>query len=448
MIMKIDPHIWQRPELQDALADQDFQMIFDYLTRHENLSQHQLAKLLGRSQSQISEIMSGRKVQMYDVLVDFAKRLSIPRGSLGVAFYQDLERERGVDGGGKEDESVERRRLLADGTAAVFGGTLYGIDSIAELILPAKYLASTSAHIGIRDVERVRAVTAFSRWLDSHHGGGSCADLLCSQLASFDSLLNAIVQDKIRAALFCAVGDAYLVAARARAELDNPRAARALLSKGLALAKEAGDRSLIATILVNVAHLYGRHGDTDDGLKFSQLSEMAMPNGLSAADAMINMAWLYGKLGDSEQANKYMDNARGSYEKYRTDGRVAPWLASFNTYGPNGLVEATYRELAEHDSTFLDPAVTASLNALPSQPSNQHGWSIVALSRAAELHLKAGELTEGLRLAEQTVRTVGVLWVVGSHTRAILTVGLAGALNSYPDSTAADLAQQLSLLAV
>jgi hypothetical protein len=143
-----------------------------------------------------------------------------------------------------------------------------------------------------------------------------------------------------------------------------------------------------------------------------------------------------------------MDNARGSYEKYRTDGHAAPWLAGFNTYGPSGLIEAAYRELAGHDSVFMDRAVTASLNAIPAQPSNQNGWSIVGLSRAAELHLKAGELTEGLRLAEQTVRTVGVLWVVGSHTREILTVGLAGALNSYPDSTAADLAQQLSLLAV
>jgi hypothetical protein len=68
------------------------------------------------------------------------------------------------------------------------------------------------------------------------------------------------------------------------------------LAKGLELAKEAHDWSLLATILVNVAHLYGRHGDADDGLKFSQLSEMAMPDGLSAADAMIHMAWLYGKL--------------------------------------------------------------------------------------------------------------------------------------------------------
>jgi hypothetical protein len=71
----------------------------------------------------------------------------------------------------------------------------------------------------------------------------------------------------------------------------------------------------------------------------------------------------------------------------------------------------------------------------------------VALSRAAELHLKAGERAAGLRLAEQTVRTVGVLRVIGSHTREILTVGLTEALNSYPDSTAADLAHRLDQLA-
>jgi transcriptional regulator with XRE-family HTH domain len=444
--MNIDPHIWERPELQDALADQDFRMIFDYLARHEGLSQHQLAKLLGRSQSQISEIVSGRRVQAYGVIVDFAKRLSIPRGLLGVAYYQDLEGARGVGNGGEEDESVERRRLLANGAAAVFGGAIYGIGPVTEFILPIRYhTVNTPSRVGIGDVERVRAVTAFSRWLDGHHGGGSCADILCSQLAGFGRLLNAIVQDKVRTPLFCAVGDAYLVAARAQAELGDLKTARALLAKGMELAEEVHDRSLLATVLINVAHLYGRHGDADDGLKFSQLSEMAMPDGLSAADAMIHMAWLYGKLGIPAQATKYMNNAHSSYEKYRTDERIVPWLAGFNAHGPSGLIEATYRELAEHDSAFLDSAVRASLDTMPA-PSDQQGWSIIGLSRAAELHLKAGERAEGLRLAEQTVRMAGVLWVVGSHTREVLTVGLTGALNSYPDSTAVDLAYRPSQL--
>ena len=155
---------------------------------------------------------------------------------------------------------MERRRLLANGTAAVFGGAVYGIGPVAEFILPIGYHTNTPpSRAGISDVERVRVVTAFSRWLDSHHGGGSCADILRSQLANFDHLLNTIVQDKVRAPLFCAVGDAYLVAARAQAELGGDlRTARALLAKGLELAKEAQDRSLLATILVNVAHLYGQ----------------------------------------------------------------------------------------------------------------------------------------------------------------------------------------------
>lgn len=342
---------------------------------------------------------------------------------------------------------MERRRLLANGAAAVFGGAIYGIGPVTEFILPVRYhTSSTPSRVGISDVERVRAVTAFSRWLDGHHGGGSCVEILCSQLASFGRLLNAIVQDKVRAPLFCAVGDAYLVAARAQAELGDLKTARALLAKGMELAEEVHDRSLLATVLINVAHLYGRHGDADDGLKFAQLSEMAMPDGLSAADALFHMAWLYGKLGSADQAIAYMNKAHGVYEKYRTDERVVPWLAAFNAYGHSGLIEATYRELAEHDSAFLDPAVEASLDAIP-PPSDQHGWSIIALSRAAELHLKAGERTEGLRLAEQTVRTVGTLWVVGSHTREVLTVGLIEALNSYPDSTAVDLAHRLSQLA-
>jgi hypothetical protein len=84
---------------------------------------------------------------MYGVLVDFAKRLSIPRGSLGVAYCQDLERVRRGDNGGEEDESVERRRLLANGVAAVFGGAVYGIGPVAEFILPIGYRTNAPSRV-------------------------------------------------------------------------------------------------------------------------------------------------------------------------------------------------------------------------------------------------------------------------------------------------------------
>ncbi len=191
---------------------------------------------------------------------------------------------------------MERRQFLTNGAAAVFGGAAFG--PVTDFFLPTTYATSTPSRVGISDVERVRAVTAFSRWLDGIHSGGSCSEILCSQLAGFDPLLGADIHDKIRRLLFSAVGDAYLVAARARAELGDLRIARALLARALELAK-VSDRSLLATVLVNVAHVYGRHGDADDGLKFSQFSELAMPNGLPAADAAIHEAWLYAKLGHS-----------------------------------------------------------------------------------------------------------------------------------------------------
>lgn len=442
--MNINPDLWQRPELQKPLADHDFAMIFDYLKVREGISQRQLARLLGRSQSLISEIMSnGRKVQMYAVLEDFAKRLSIPRGAMGLAFFDDLVEPKPT--GGEEDEEVERRRLFANGAAAVFGEVVFG--PVTDFFLPTKYATSTPSRVGISDVDRVRAVTAFSRWLDGVHGGGSCSEILCSQLAGFDRLLGADIHDKIRRLLFAAVGDAYLVAARAQAELGDLRIVRALLARALELAK-VSDRSLLATVLVNVAHVYGRHGDADDGLKFSQFSELAMPNGIPAADAAIHEAWLYAKLGYSDQAAKYMEKARHLHEKHHTDDRVAPWLAGFNAHGPVGLTEACYRELAGYDSAFLDSAVEASIRAMPpKQFDQQSGWSIIPLSRAAELHLKSGEKAEGLRLAEETVTMTDHLWVVGAHTKQILSVDLTQALRSYQDSTASDLAHRLSKLA-
>jgi transcriptional regulator with XRE-family HTH domain len=60
-------------------------MVFKILQRY-GISQRRIAASTGQSQSEISEILKGRRVVSYDVLVRIALGLGVPRGHLGLAY--------------------------------------------------------------------------------------------------------------------------------------------------------------------------------------------------------------------------------------------------------------------------------------------------------------------------------------------------------------------------
>jgi transcriptional regulator with XRE-family HTH domain len=77
--------LWTGPDMRQALACHDIATVFRLLQRH-GVSQRRLAAAAGMSQSEVSEIMRGRRVVSYDVLLRISQGLSIPRGWLGLAF--------------------------------------------------------------------------------------------------------------------------------------------------------------------------------------------------------------------------------------------------------------------------------------------------------------------------------------------------------------------------
>jgi transcriptional regulator with XRE-family HTH domain len=69
-----------------ALAERDMATVFRLLQEH-GLSQRSIAARTGQSQSEISEVMSGRRIVSYDVLARIADGLGVSRGYLGLAYY-------------------------------------------------------------------------------------------------------------------------------------------------------------------------------------------------------------------------------------------------------------------------------------------------------------------------------------------------------------------------
>lgn len=66
-----------------ALRSRDMQLVIRLLQRY-GFSQRQIAAMTGQAQSEISEILCGRRVTSYDVLVRIAQGLGVPRGWMGL----------------------------------------------------------------------------------------------------------------------------------------------------------------------------------------------------------------------------------------------------------------------------------------------------------------------------------------------------------------------------
>jgi transcriptional regulator with XRE-family HTH domain len=80
-----DHPVWSHAEMRRALALRDIGTVFKLLQRH-GLSQRRIAALTGQSQSEVSEILNGRQVVSYDVLLRICTGLNVQRGRLGLAY--------------------------------------------------------------------------------------------------------------------------------------------------------------------------------------------------------------------------------------------------------------------------------------------------------------------------------------------------------------------------
>jgi predicted XRE-type DNA-binding protein len=78
--------LWHEPAMTEALAGRDMATVYRLLQEH-GLSQRSIAARTGQSQSEISEVMSGRRIVSYDVLVRIADGLGVSRGYLGLAYH-------------------------------------------------------------------------------------------------------------------------------------------------------------------------------------------------------------------------------------------------------------------------------------------------------------------------------------------------------------------------
>jgi Helix-turn-helix domain len=77
--------VWTRPDMREALATRNIAAVYKLLQRH-GVAQRVIAARTGQAQSEVSEILSGRRVHAYEVLTRIADGLGVPRGWMGLAY--------------------------------------------------------------------------------------------------------------------------------------------------------------------------------------------------------------------------------------------------------------------------------------------------------------------------------------------------------------------------
>ena len=187
----VTPEVWEDQEMRNALAAREVSTIYKLL-RRKGVSQRQIAAMTGQSQSEVSEILKGRQVMAYDVLVRIADGLGVPRGYMGLA-YDEVTAARVAETReapeAEEPENVKRRKFLAHAAAVAVGAHVLGADSGSWVSNPV--LTPAPGRIGMTDVRQVEAATRALRSLDYQYGGGFCRDAVVAQLSWGQQMLSA-----------------------------------------------------------------------------------------------------------------------------------------------------------------------------------------------------------------------------------------------------------------
>ncbi|MGH3975735.1 MAG: helix-turn-helix domain-containing protein [Pseudonocardiaceae bacterium] len=207
------PQWYERPQARAVLAARDVGGVYRLLKR-EGVTQREIARRTGQSQSEVSAIMRGRQVRDVTVLERIVDGLGVPRALMRLSG--------GADGGegaycGQDvvAESLEevaetyRRVLLANAGVAVVGRP---VDKLGELLaLPEPAPVPLPSRIDWVQVAKVRDLT---RRLGAASNPASYTDpeVLSAAAASAERLLSVPGTEAVKRALKVAVAELHIAA--------------------------------------------------------------------------------------------------------------------------------------------------------------------------------------------------------------------------------------------
>lgn len=402
----VTPEAWEDAEMRNALAAREVSTIYKLL-RRKGVSQRQIAAMTGQSQSEVSEILKGRQVMAYDVLVRIADGLGVPRGYMGLA-YDEVTAQRVAESSespeAEEPENVKRRKFLAHAAAVAVGAHVLGADSGSWVSNPV--LTPAPGRIGMTDVRQVEAATRALRSLDYQYGGGFCRDAVVAQLSWGQQMLNSSGTDVVKQRLHVALADLHNLAGWTSFDVGLIDSARNHFGRALELAKAGESDELVANILYRMGRVYLHKEAPDDALKMFQLGQIAaQQSGSELAVAVIcaNQAWAYAMMGHEDQTMKLIGRTRDEFAR-ANHGEAADWVKFFNEDDVYSMIGTVHTVLAQkvdsRHTKYAIPALTRAIDSYGDEVARNKAFN---LSSLATNHLLDGDIDHGSKVGVQAV---------------------------------------------
>lgn len=297
-----------------ALAQRDITALYRLLTG-AGVSQQQIARLTGQSQSEVSEIVKGRQVMAYDLLVRIASGFDVPRGWMGLAYDAEQVAESTAPDVGEEvvDENMKRRALLAIGSAALLGAPVLG--EVLELPAPPSTPTPLPSRIGASDIAALKELTAQLRSGARTYGGG--AEVVVTVANRSQLLMPVPGTDPIKSQLGSALADLHTLAGWCCVDSGRHDQARACFATAMTLAARAGDGVQLASALWHAGIQMRDAGAYNDGLKACQLGLIKLGEAPEIPGADEMATWLHTECARVSAAMGHCDAAERSLQAAR-----------------------------------------------------------------------------------------------------------------------------------
>ncbi len=433
----VDPSLFWRGDVRRVLAALDIGGLYRVLGDAVGIRQRQIAAYTGQSQSEVSEIIAGRRqVESHQVLVRIAEGFGIPRELMGLSWWGPHGAYCGevtvAEAPAKEGEDVRRRTLIATTSMAALGQVVQGL---GELALPTG--EPLPQRLGMAHVQAVAAVTDRLRGVARQFGGQ--AGLFGAAAQRYARWMEVPASEVVTARLGAALAELHTEAGWAY--WDSGVDGIGHFTRAQRLAAVAGDGFGIASAAWHSGVTLVRSGHPNDALKCFQLGQFALrgvqagksgPATLGADDPRIptltawlslNSATAYALLGFPDQAQRCLAEVgegwapRDVRERAATDRAISEIQLDLRRFDTAGQFAAsavrTYGESHRRDRTRAELAL-------------------------AEAYVRAGD-PRGLVLARQAIEAVSSLQSVA--VRRIRLVPLATALQARPGSDAQEIAR-------
>ncbi|MGH3798529.1 MAG: helix-turn-helix domain-containing protein [Pseudonocardiaceae bacterium] len=445
----IDPVLYRRDGMRKILAGWDIAALYQALN-DAGLTQRQIAARTGQNQSEVADILSGRRglVENHRVLRRITGGLDIPPEMMGLSWWGPDGRYYGPDDTYPEGVTVAdtpkgvsakmmRRHLLALGGVALAGQPVKHLGELLELPSTAPGPVPLPSRISPVHVAKVRDLR--QRLVELSITYGSDPEVSSAAVVWAQRLLGVPGAEPVTRALLVAVAELQIHAGYAGFDAGLYERATYHWARALELATQAGDAYLQAVALGYAGVATVEHGHPDEGLKLLQCAQVKtwdIPPGNERAVAvggtrakveacaLADSATALDLLGEREAADRALGKSRQLWIPGRTD--------------PSGDLDqvGAHLELARGRLDAAERFAAASVRRWEGI-SNQRARTAAGILLAT-VHVQAGE-RDGLRLAHGAITKVTKLSSVRLRQQCLTP--LAVALEARAGSDAQQLAR-------